>query len=245
MRRLVHAIIRKKNPHFKLHPSVSTMAVVELVFQKGMAWLRSFKLLLRGKFPRLLFLGPGVQFFNASNIQLGKWVQLEERVTVSALSVEPVRIGRNVRIGAFSKIIASTSFNNPGVGITIGNDVGIGEFAYLGGGGGLEIGAETIVGQYFSCHPENHNYADLDRAIRLQGVSRKGIKIGRNCWIGSKVTILDGVTIGENCIIAAGAVVTKSMPGNSIIGGVPAKVLKRRVREKQSVGEQEFETLRN
>lgn len=244
MRQLINAAIRKKNPHFELHPAVGTLAVLELVYQKGWAWTRGFKLLLWGKIPRLLFLGRGVQFFNPRNLQLGKWVQLEDQVTVSALSVEPVTIGRNVRIGAFSKIIASTSFNNPGVGITIGNDVGIGEFAYLGGGGGLEIGAETIVGQYFSCHPENHNYSDLHTPIRLQGVSRKGIKIGRNCWIGSKVTILDGVTVGENCIIAAGAVVNKSMPANTIIGGVPAKVLKRRPNEMKKENLQEFLTVR-
>jgi acetyltransferase-like isoleucine patch superfamily enzyme len=67
--------------------------------------------------------------------------------------------------------------------------------------------------------------------IRHQGVSRKGIKIGKNCWIGSKVTVLDGVTIGTGSIIAAGSVVTKSFPENSIIGGVPAKLLKTRTHE--------------
>jgi acetyltransferase-like isoleucine patch superfamily enzyme len=70
---------------------------------------------------------------------------------------------------------------------------------------------------------------DLNLAIRLQGVSRKGIKIGKNCWIGSKVTILDGVEIGDSCIVAAGAVVNKSFPSNSVIGGVPAKILKSRI----------------
>jgi acetyltransferase-like isoleucine patch superfamily enzyme len=98
----------------------------------------------------------------------------------------------------------------------------------LGGAGGLEIGDECIIGQYLSCHPENHVSGDLEVAIRHQGVTRKGIKIGPNCWIGSKVTILDGVEIGKGCIIAAGAVVTKSFPSNSVIGGVPAKLLKSR-----------------
>jgi acetyltransferase-like isoleucine patch superfamily enzyme len=55
--------------------------------------------------------------------------------------------------------------------------------------------------------------------------------IGPNCWIGSKVTILDGVTIGEGCVIAAGSVVTKSFPDYSVIGGVPARVLRSRLPE--------------
>ena len=59
-------------------------------------------------------------------------------------------------------------------------------------------------------------------------MNRKGIKIGKNCWIGSKVTILDSVEIGSGCILAAGSVITKSFPDNSIIGGVPAKLIKMR-----------------
>ena len=112
---------------------------------------------------------------------------------------------------------------------TIGNNVSIGEFAYLGGGGGLEIGDECIIGQYLSCHPENHVSSDLTIAIRFQDVTRRGIKIGKNCWLGSKVTILDGVELGDGCIVAAGAVVNKSFPPNSIIGGLPAKLIKTRI----------------
>jgi len=140
---------------------------------------------------------------------------------------QSIEFGNNVRIGSFSQVVASTSFNEIGEFIKIGNNVGIGEYSYLGGAGGLEIGDDCIIGQFFSCHPENHKFEDPNKLIRLQGVDRKGIQIGKNCWIGSKVTILDGVTIGDNCVIAAGAVVTKSMPSNSVIGGVPARVLRK------------------
>ena len=173
-----------------------------------------------------MFFGQNVKLFNARNMQFGKWVQLEDNVYLSALGTEPIVFGNNVKIGAFSRVITSTSFNDLGKGIKIGDNVGLGEFAYLGGAGGLEIGSDCIIGQYLSCHPENHNYADTSQLIRFQGTTRQGIKIGQNCWIGSKVTILDGVTVGNNCVIAAGAVVTKSMPDNVIIGGVPAKILK-------------------
>lgn len=79
-----------------------------------------------------------------------------------------------------------------------------------------------------SIHPENHNYKGL-QLIRLQGVSSSGgVKIGNNCWIGAKATILDGTRIGNGCIVAAGAVVRGSFPDNVIIGGVPAKIIKQR-----------------
>ena len=226
---LIQKTIQKKNPDFVFDEKITTGVLLQLTFRKITQRIRGYRMLWYGVMPNKLFIGRNVQLSYASNMRFGAWVQLEDQVHVSALCKDFLQFGNNVKIGAYSQVIASTSFNNIGAHIRIGNNVGIGEFAYLGGGGGLEIGDDCIIGQYLSCHPENHNYSDPDELIRLQGVTRQGIKIGPNCWIGSKVTILDGVTIGANCVIAAGAVVTKSMPANTVIGGVPAKVLKKRV----------------
>ncbi len=231
MKSLLEKVIQKRNPNFRFDEGVSSSLLMELAWDKLWASIRSYKLLFRFRLPQKLFLGKGVRFFHLSNIRLGKWVKIDDYVYLSGLGKGPLSIGDNVGIGAYSRIIVSTSFNNLGAYIQIGNNVGIGEFAYLGGGGGLSIGDDCIIGQYLSCHPENHHYSDNNILIREQGVSRQGISIGKNCWIGSKVTVLDGVTIGDNCIIAAGAVVTKSMPANSVISGVPAKVLKTRMSE--------------
>ncbi len=227
LRIIISKIIQQKNPAFRIDPAIRSSMLFSMVFQKMGCWLRALKMVGAGKFNTTLFLGKNVQLNYKYNIEFGKWNQLEDQVHISALGIAPIRFGDNVKIGAFSRLITSTSFNNIGLFIRIGNNVGIGEFAYLGGAGGLEIGNDCIIGQYFSCHPENHYYQNTHQLIRLQGVSRKGIKIGNNCWIGSKVTILDGVTIGDNCVIAAGAVVTKSMPANTVIGGLPARVLKQ------------------
>ncbi len=231
---IIEYLIRKKNPNFQFDKDVPVKILFILAVTKVVQQLRAFKLLFSGHLPKKIFLGKNVRFFHASNIQFGDWVQLEDQVYVSALGRQPVVFGDNVKIGAFSQIVCATSFDNIGEYIRIGNNVGIGEFAYLGGGGGLEIGDDCIIGQYLSCHPENHHFLQTDKLIRLQGVSRKGIRIGKNCWIGAKVTILDGVTIGDNCVIAAGAVVTKDMPSNSVLGGVPAKVIKNISSPKQS-----------
>lgn len=228
---LIH-IIQKKNPQFELDKAVDTKVWMSLGIQKLKAWMRSLRLLLYGQLHKTLFLGKRVQLQYIHNIQFGQWNQLDDDVYVSALGKQKITFGDNVKIGAHSRIITSTSFNHIGEFIKIGNNVGIGEFAYLGGGGGLEIGNDCIVGQYLSCHPENHNFQNPDELIRLQGVTRQGIKVGNNCWIGAKVTILDGVHIGDNCVIAAGAVVTKSMPANSVIGGVPAKVIKSTIAQR-------------
>lgn len=228
MKKIVEYIIQKRNPQFKFDEHVSNWILLEFVLQQVKCVIRGFKVLFYFRTPKRMLLGKNVSFFNIPQISWGNYLKLGDFTYISALSKHGVTFGNNVGIGAYSRVIVSTSLNQIGEFVKIGNNVGIGEYAYLGGAGGLEIGDDCIVGQYFSCHPENHNYSDINVPIRLQGVNRKGIKIGKNCWIGGKVTILDGVEIGDGCIIAAGAVVNKSFPANSILGGVPAKLLKSR-----------------
>jgi acetyltransferase-like isoleucine patch superfamily enzyme len=228
MKMVIEKIIQQRNPNFKFDDNLNSGALFQFIWIQIGCLFRGFRVLFMLRKPKGMMLGKGVSIFNSSKIKWGKFLRLGNQVYVSALSKNGIQFGDNVSIGAFSRVIVSTSLNDIGDKIVIGNNVGIGEFAYLGGAGGLEIGDECIVGQYLSCHPENHNYEDLETAIRHQGVSRKGISIGKNCWIGSKVTILDGVNIGNGSILAAGSVVTKSFPEYSIIGGVPAKLLKNR-----------------
>lgn len=226
MKNIVEKIIQQRNGSFQLDSAVTNRVLFSLILEKGNYFIRGLRRFLHLKNPKMLMLGRRVKFFYPSNMVFGKWVKIEDNVYLNALGKGKLRVGNNVGIGANSRVIISTSFNNIGSHIKIGDNVGIGEFAYLGGGGGLEIGNNCIIGQYLSCHPENHNFENPEQLIREQGVTRKGIKIGNNCWIGAKVTVLDGVTIGDNCVIAAGAIITKSMPPNSVIGGVPAKVIK-------------------
>lgn len=232
MKKILTSLIRLRNPRFAFDPDVSNGLLFAFLRGISMQLLRGTRLIFTGNYSKGISLGRGVRFFFLRNMRFGSFVKIGDHAFLNACGKGKLVIGSNSGIGAFSRVVVSTSFNNIGSHISIGNNVGIGEFAYLGGGGGLEIGDDCIVGQYFSCHPENHNYSDPKELIRLQGVTRKGIVIGKNCWIGSKVTILDGVTIGDNCVIAAGAVVTHSIPADSVIGGLPARVIKSRTVEK-------------
>jgi acetyltransferase-like isoleucine patch superfamily enzyme len=219
---------RKKNPDFKIDSNVSTASLFMFAMHKFIGFCRGLRLLFFLRVPRMLFLGSNVTLMGLDKIRFGKIVQIDKHVYLSGIGKQGMTIGNNVWIGAYSSVKVSFSINNIGEHIYIGNNVGIGEYAHLGGAGGLTIGDDCIIGPYFSCHPENHHFADPKKKIRDQGVIRKGINIGNNCWIGSKVTVLDGVTIGNNCVIAAGSVVNKSMPSNVVIGGVPARIIRKR-----------------
>lgn len=155
-------------------------------------------------------------------------LSIDRGTYIDALSNKGISFGKNVSIGKYTTIECTGSLKNIGEGLIVGDNVGLGTHGFFGCAGGVTIGCDCIFGNYVSIHSENHNYEGKDCPIRLQGVNRKGIVIGENCWIGAKAIILDGTIIGNGCVIAAGAVVRGHFPDDTIIGGVPAKVLKNR-----------------
>lgn len=101
--------------------------------------------------------------------------------------------------------------------VIIGNRVFFNNFCSINAMLSVTIDDDCIFGENVKIYDHNHCYQDRSQSISKQGFSTAAIQIGRNCWIGSQVTILKGVTIGDNSIIGAGAVVYQDVPENSII----------------------------
>lgn len=114
-------------------------------------------------------------------------------------------------------------YTDYGRNLQIGKNVFINSGCCFQDQGGVTLGDHVLVGHQVVFATLDH---DLDPARRA-GMTPAPIVVKDNVWIGAHATILAGVTIGENAVVAAGAVVTRDVPANTVVGGVPAKVIKR------------------
>jgi acetyltransferase-like isoleucine patch superfamily enzyme len=148
-------------------------------------------------------------------------------------------------------------FIGPRVVLEIGKDaqISLGRWSWVGHGtkircheGKVEIGAKTVMGQECTIsafqHVKigrecviadrvmfidfDHGVVEVERPIRLQGIYKRDVNVGNNVWIGYGACILRGVTVGDNAIIGTNAVVTKDVPANAVVAGLPARIIRMR-----------------
>ncbi len=136
--------------------------------------------------------------------------------------------GGTITIGKDTHLLYGVLIMTYGGNIEIGERCSINPYSILYGHGNLKIGNDVLIAAHTIIIPANHVFDNVEKPINIQGISAKGITIEDNVWIGAGCKILDGVTIGKGAIIAAGAVVNKNVPPYTIVGGVPAKELKKR-----------------
>ncbi len=221
IKNLFQKLLSKSGKSYKIDPNIPQKLIVLMLIRRVIMLVRGF-LKTRNK----IFIGCNTKIYNIRNITFGNNVTIEKNCIIDGFSSEKIIFGDCVKIGSYSTLSSTSHLSKYGKGLKIGNHSAVGQFTEFGAAGGIEIGNDVIMGSYISFHSENHLFGDSTKLIREQGVTSKGIKIGNNVWVGAKVTFLDGCEVGNNSVVAAGAVVNGIYPDNSIIGGVPAKVLK-------------------
>jgi acetyltransferase-like isoleucine patch superfamily enzyme len=199
---------------------LSTRAVMAL---RGTAWRWRLRR-ARG----IVFIGKDVRIRAPEALSLGNSVVFHDHVTIDALSRNGIVMGDNVTIREYCTLECTGVLRFPGEGLTIGDNTGIAQFGFIAARGPVKIGNNVQIGPRVTIYAENHNFDDLDRPIRDQGVRRQGITIEDDCWLGSGCTILDGVTVGKGSVIAAGCVVTKNVLPYSVVAGIPGRLLRKR-----------------
>jgi acetyltransferase-like isoleucine patch superfamily enzyme len=165
------------------------------------AWLR---LRWRGRLRTdgLCFVGPGVK------LEIGRDAVLH--------------LGRWCWIGHGTKIRAHEGVVRIGAKSVLGQECTISAFQHV------EVGRECVIADRVMMIDFDHGVVEVERPIRLQGIYKRDVKVGHNCWIGYGACILRGVTVGDNSVIGTSSVVTKDLPANSVSAGIPARVLRMR-----------------
>ena len=132
---------------------------------------------------------------------------------------------RKFSLGNYSVVESFACINNAVGDVLIGDYTRIGLHNTIIGP--VRIGNNVNLAQGITVTALNHNFDDTNKRIDEQGVSTNAVTIEDDVWIGANAVILPGVTIGNHCVVAAGAVVTKDVPPHSLVAGVPAKVIKQ------------------
>jgi acetyltransferase-like isoleucine patch superfamily enzyme len=183
-----------------------------------------YKMMLRSE--GLAAIENSVRLRFADHIRLEPGVYLDQNVYLHACP-KGISIGRNSYV-MYGSVLHVYNFRNlPGSGIWIGRDSLIGEYNVIRGQGGVTIGDRVYTSPHVQLVAVNHVYQDPNRPFTEQGITAEGIIIEDDVWIGSGAVITDGVFVGRGAVIAAGAVVTKDVPPHTLVGGVPARVIKQ------------------
>ncbi len=167
----------------------------------------------------------GVRLRFADHIRLGRGVYLDHGAYLHACP-NGIALGAGT-IVMHGAVLHVYNFRGlPHSGITVGRDSLIGEYSVIRGQGGVTIGDRVYTSPFTQIIAVNHVFDDPDRPFTEQGITAQGIVIEDDVWLGSGAVVTDGVRVGRGAVVAAGAVVTRDVPPHTVVGGVPANVIK-------------------
>ncbi len=227
---LIDLIIRKLGKkNYKVDTHLSKRELFVILSEKFFDLTRGFyyRLFLKSC-GGYLFVGKRCKIRHCHKITMGKTIIIGDNVEINALSLSGIRLGNNVSIHRNTIIECTGVIRNLGEGLEIGNNVGIAQNCFIQVRGKVKIGNDVMFGPGVSIFSEEHGFSDVGVPMVEQPEIRKGVTIESNVWIGTRAVILDGVTIGEGSIVAAGSIVRESVPQYSIVAGIPGKVIRSR-----------------
>lgn len=150
--------------------------------------------------------------------------------SVSLYGERYMRIGENTMIGPYTTLSVGMMPGQEMMSdpvLTIGDRCLINKGTAIVAHWSIEIGDDVFTGHNCYITDQNHGYEDLDRPIGAQTMAEQPVRIGSGSWLGHGTIVLPGVTIGKHVTVAGGSVVTTSAPDRSVIGGSPARVIRR------------------
>jgi acetyltransferase-like isoleucine patch superfamily enzyme len=160
-------------------------------------------------------------------LQLDGLCFIGPRVTLQIGKTARVELGRWSWLGHGTKIRCHEGVVSIGAKTVLGQECTISAYQHV------SIGRECVIADRVMLIDFDHGMVEVERPIRVQGIYKRDTKIGNNVWIGYGACVLRGVTVGDNAVIGTNAVVTKDVPDNAVVGGVPARIIRMRARPRR------------
>jgi acetyltransferase-like isoleucine patch superfamily enzyme len=168
-------------------------------------------------------------------VRLGWWkLRLRERLLLDGLAfIGPgcsIEVGprATLELGRWSWVGHGCKIRSHEGSVSIGSKTVLGQECTISSFQHVSIGRECVIADRVMLIDFDHGMVEVERPIRLQGIYKRDVRVGNNVWIGYGACILRGVTIGDNAVIGTNAVVTRDVPANAVVGGVPARVIRMR-----------------
>lgn len=158
-----------------------------------------------------------------AQLHIGNDVEFRADVEIRVHGNSSVNIGDGVRLDRGIRILAANSSK-----IEIGSGVRIGIGSVLNGGDSITIGDKVLISGFVYLQTSMHGHKSRDILIQDQGYSHAPVIIGTDAWLGAHVVIMPGINVGAGAIVGSNAVVTADVDPNSIVTGIPAKVMRLR-----------------
>jgi acetyltransferase-like isoleucine patch superfamily enzyme len=151
---------------------------------------------------------------------VGRRVRLGRGVYINVVKGGHLEIGDDVHVDSHAQLTAEGE-------LMIGANTYVGSGTIIAASGSMTIGRDVLIAAYCTIRDQDHRVDQFERPYRLQGLTHSPVRIGNNVWVGTKATVLRGVSIGEGAVIGANAVVTSDVEANWLSAGVPAKPVKK------------------
>jgi acetyltransferase-like isoleucine patch superfamily enzyme len=194
---------------------VKAVATLRFARGNGMLNLKYGRLLLRYVRRRLLT-AAGWRWHTDGLLFLGRRLQIQ------------IARGARLEFGRFVWVGDGTKIRCHEGEVVIGAKTVLGQECTISAYRRVRIGEQCVIADRAMFIDFDHGVTEVERPIRLQGIYKRDVEVGSNCWIGYGACILRGVRVGDNAIVGSNSVVTRDVPANAVVGGVPAKLIRMR-----------------
>ena len=139
-----------------------------------------------------------------------------------------IRRGATIRFGRFTWIGDGTKIRCHEGAVEIGAKTVMGQECTISAYEHVRIGEQCVIADRAMFIDFDHGIVEVERPIRVQGIYKRPVEIGANCWIGYGAAFLRGVRVGDNSVVGTYTVVTRDIPANAVVGGIPARIIRMR-----------------